>query len=177
MSYYIMVVDHHQRFRNGKDFKGWYNDVTQWNDSVDYNDYHHSSESLQKWFLEMKDVVKPLNGEFAPSDEELDTGQYPEADYCIGRDFIYVAFALTDANKTTQIAFDVAKKNNLAFFDASGTEELYFPDGHHLNFSSSQPSAETKTEGSQVNKHNWLPIVAMLIMVFLVFLYQWLKNR
>ncbi|MBQ7451980.1 MAG: hypothetical protein IJV60_05450, partial [Prevotella sp.] len=67
MSYDIMIIDHQPQFKDGKEFYTWYNNVTQWNDTIDYNDYRHTTNSLQQLFLEMKDVVRPLNGEFAPS--------------------------------------------------------------------------------------------------------------
>ena len=73
MSYDIMIIDHQPRFKDGKEFYTWYDHVTQWNDTIDYNDYRHTTNSLQQLFLEMKDVVRPLNGEFAPSDDELKT--------------------------------------------------------------------------------------------------------
>ena len=37
MSYDIMIIDHHPRFKNSKDFLTWYDDVTKWDDEVDYN--------------------------------------------------------------------------------------------------------------------------------------------
>ena len=50
MSYDIMIIDHHPRFKNSKDFLTWYDDVTKWDDEVDYNDYSHTTKSLKDWF-------------------------------------------------------------------------------------------------------------------------------
>ena len=61
MSYDIMIIDHHPRFKNSKDFLTWYDDVTKWDDKVDYNDYSHTTKSLTDWFLEMKEIIPPLN--------------------------------------------------------------------------------------------------------------------
>ena len=51
MSYDFMVIDSHKRFKNSKEFLGWYSGVVEWNDDVDYNDYHHATPGLQQWFL------------------------------------------------------------------------------------------------------------------------------
>jgi hypothetical protein len=46
-----MIIDHHPRFKNSKDFLTWYDDVTKWDDEVDYNDYSHTTKSLKDWFF------------------------------------------------------------------------------------------------------------------------------
>ena len=93
MSYDLMVLDKHKRFTSENEFLEWYNAVTEWAEDIDYNDYRHATPNLQKWFLAMKDIVPPLNGEFAPSDEILGHGKFQEGDYCIAEDCIYVGFA------------------------------------------------------------------------------------
>ena len=74
MSYDLMVFDKKKRFRAKDDFFTWYNKLIEWSDNIDYNDYRHSTNELQNFFLDMKDIVPPLNGEFSPSDEELGQG-------------------------------------------------------------------------------------------------------
>ena len=131
MSYDIMVFDRQKKFVDVKEFLNWYDEVTQYEEDIDYNDYHHATKNIQQWFLKIKDVIRPLNGEFAPPDEEIDNGEFLEADYSIGRDFVYAGLAWTDAERTSQKAFELAKKYGLGFFDISGTGEVYLPDGHH----------------------------------------------
>lgn len=97
MSYDVLVLDKHKHFKTSDEFLAWYDQVTKWDEDIDYNDYRHATPSLQSWFLEMKDIVRPMNGEFAPPDDEFDCGDYKEADYTIGKDHIYVAFAWSDA--------------------------------------------------------------------------------
>ena len=107
MSYDIMVIDHHPRFKKSKDFLSWYDNVTKWEDEVDYNDYRHATTPLQNWYLEMKDVVPPLNGQFAPANDKLGTGEFPEADYSIAKDAIYVALSY---EKVEEVKEAVAQK-------------------------------------------------------------------
>lgn len=64
MSYDLMVFDKKKRFRAKDDFFAWYNKLIEWSDNIDYNDYRHSTNELQNFFLDMKDIVPPLNGEF-----------------------------------------------------------------------------------------------------------------
>ena len=121
MSYDIAVIDRRQRFRTYKEFITWYENTV----DQQGNDYRQTTPNLQQWFLELKDVIRPLNGEFSMSDAEIGRGMFPEADYGFGKEFIYVSLARTDCEKTTAIAFDLARKYHLAYFDISGNGSLY----------------------------------------------------
>lgn len=133
MSYDLMVFSKKKRFKKYEKFIKWYYEVTEWDeDYLDHNDYRHAIPELQQWFLAMKDIVPPLNGEFAPSSEELGKGEFQEADYCIGREAIYVAFSLSDAEKAYQLVKEKAREFDLAFFDISGDGGVIYPDGEEL---------------------------------------------
>lgn len=132
MSYDLMVFDKRNRFRNKDDFFTWYKKLVQWSDNIDYNDYRHSTCELQRFFLEMKDIVPPLNGEFSPSDEELGQGEYQEADYCIARDAIYMAFSWSDGHLIHPIVKEKAREHDVAFFDIT-SERVLYPDGFILD--------------------------------------------
>lgn len=139
MSYDLMVLDKHKRFITHEEFQNWYDDQMECQGDVDYNDYRHTSPSLQSWFLEMKDIVRPLNGEFAPPDDEVDRGEYHEADYSIGKDYIYVAFAWSDAEPVYPVVKELARKHDVAFFDVSGSGEIIYPDGTVLKAQPESP--------------------------------------
>lgn len=140
MSYDLVVLDKQKRFTNKKDFLEWYNVLTEWADNVDYNDYAHTTPSLQKWFLEMKDIVPPLNGKSAPPDDELDKGEFLASDYTISKDAIYVAFAWSNAEKVHPIVAMLAKKHDVAFFDITN-ERVIYPDGFILDVSRNSSDA------------------------------------
>ena len=137
MSYDLMVLDKHKRFTNKRDFLSWYDAVTKWSDDVNYDDYRHATPSLQNWFLAIKDIVPPLNGEFAPSDENLGNGEFQEADYSIAKEAIYAAFAWSDAERVHSIVAELAKQCDVAFFDISNDRVIY-PDGFSLNLADTQ---------------------------------------
>ena len=172
-----MIIDRHPRFKNSKEFLEWYDGVTQWNDDLDYNDYEHATPHLKDWFLKMKDIVPPLNGKYAPSDDDLGNGRYQEADYTIARDGIYMALAYSDADEVKAIAFDLAEKNNLSYFDISGSGELHNFDGSYFQVSRQQAVYDELEERSQrVFKHrNTITtyVVVPLILFLLVCMLFW----
>ena len=48
MSYDIMIIDHHPRFKNSKDFLTWYDDVTKW-DEKDFTKANNLLKRLREW--------------------------------------------------------------------------------------------------------------------------------
>lgn len=127
MSYDIMIIDRHPRFKDSKEFLEWYDDVIQWKEDIDYDDCEHATPHLKEWFMKMKDIVRPMNGKYALSDEEID--RCLDADYAIAREGIMMAMGYSNADKICDIAFKLAKEYGLSYYDISGTNELYYPDG------------------------------------------------
>lgn len=147
MSYDLMVLDKHKRFERKEDFLNWYNKVTEWEDDLDYNDYKHATPELQEWFLDMKDTFPPMNGEFAPSDDEVDEGEHYMCDYCIAKDAIYCAFAWSDAEDAYKLSQEKAKTHDVAFFDVeSGL--VYYPDGYVMNLADETKASNEKIQES-----------------------------
>ena len=52
--------------------------------------------------------------------------------YCIANEAIYAAFAWSDAEEVHALVSDLARKNDLAFFDISANHVIY-PDGFVLD--------------------------------------------
>ena len=137
MSYDLMVFNKNKKFENRDEFMAWYDELTEWGEEVDYDDYKHTTTELQNFFMEIKEDFPPLNGEFAPDDDVLDEleeqGIYAP-DYCIAKEAIYIAFAWSNAEQAYQKVRELANKNNLAFFDVSGDNgEIIYPDGSVLS--------------------------------------------
>ena len=130
MSYDIMIIDRHPRFKDSKEFLEWFDDVTQWKENIDYDDCEHATPHLKEWFMKMKDIVRPMNGKYALSDEEID--RCLDADYAIAREGIMMAMGYSEADKICEIAFKLAKEYGLSYYDISGSNELYYPDGSSL---------------------------------------------
>ena len=71
MSYDLMVFEKTKAPDTREAFMAWYEKQTAWEEDHDYQTIGVSSPALQNWFMEMKDIFPPMNGAFAPSDEEL----------------------------------------------------------------------------------------------------------
>lgn len=127
MSYDIMIIDRHPRFKDSKEFLEWYDDVIEWKEDLDYDDCEHATPHLKEWYMKMKDIVRPMNGKYALSDEEID--RCLDADYAIAREGIMMAMGYSEADKICEIAFKLAKEYGLSYYDISGSNELYYPDG------------------------------------------------
>lgn len=137
MSYDLMVFDKNKKFEDRNQFMDWYDKLTEWEEEVDYDDYHHTTSELQKFFMDIKDTFPPLNGEFAPDDDELerleDEGIYC-VDYCIAKEAIYMAFAWSNADNAYEKVRELASKYNVAFFDVSSEEgQILYPNGTKID--------------------------------------------
>ena len=169
MSYDIMIIDRHNRFKNCKDFLKWYDGVTQWNEAVDYDDYSHTTTRLKEWFLKMKDIVPPLNGAFAPSMDDFGKGRYQEADYCIANECIYVALAYSDVDEVKKLAFGLAKELSLSYYDVSGSNCLHSPDGRVLDITCQLQQREMLGNACRATyKHRAKIAGAAIVLIFLL---------
>jgi len=120
MSYDVMVLDRHPRFEKSKEFLSWYDKIIRWDEDLDFNDYSHATKPLQDWFLEIKELIPPLNGPFSPVGDNIGKSAYPEADYSISKDCIYIALSYEKIEETKAKVLELAKKHRLATFDISG---------------------------------------------------------
>ena len=135
MSYDLMVFEKSKAPRNKKDFMAWYWKQVEWSEEHDYLSIGIASPDLQNWFMEMIETFPPMNGEYSPSDEQIEGNEDLETyltDYCIGHDVIYTAFAWSVAEEAYNLITQLAKKHGVGFFDVSGDEDVIFPDGTKL---------------------------------------------
>lgn len=111
----------------------WYEEQTEWAEDSDYQTIRISSPALQNWFMEMKETFPPMNGEYAPTEEQFEQDETLEehlTDYAIGREVIYAAFAWSMAEEAYQLVWELAQKHDVGFFDVSSDEgDIIFPDG------------------------------------------------
>ena len=96
------------------------------------NDYRISTPRLQGLFMELKDKIHPLNGEFAVSDEKLDTGKYLDAEYVFGKDVVWMELAYSDAQNVIGEVAAIARKHKVALYDIDGKRVL-LPSGLMVN--------------------------------------------
>ena len=135
MSYDLMVFDHSKAPNTYEEFMVWYFEQTKWSEPHDYMSSSVTSPLLRSWFMEMKDTFPPMNGEYSPTDDQLDEDESLEprlTDYCIGTCVIYMAFAWSQIEPAYNLVTQLASKHGLGFFDVSGDESVTLPDGTKL---------------------------------------------
>lgn len=123
MSYDLMVFNPNKAPKDKSDFMNWYESQTEWEEDHDYDDPEVSSEELKNWFLEMIEAFPAMNGPFAS--DNVDDPKV--TDYTVGMDVIYAAFAWSEAENAYLKMTELAEKNNVGFFDASGSGDIFFP--------------------------------------------------
>ena len=105
-------------------FITWFHKQTEWVNDRNYNDLSDTSSELSDWFLEMIKTFPTLNGPFATDD--IDNPK--NADYSIGKDFIYVGFAWSVLEEAHDKAVELAKKYGVGFFECSADDgDIMFP--------------------------------------------------
>lgn len=130
MSYDLMVFETSKAPASKAAFMAWFKKQTEWSEDHDYQTIGVSSPALQSWFMEMKETFPPMNGEYAPEPERFDELEQYAADYSIGRDVIYAAFAWSMAGEAYTLMRNLAQKHGVGFFDASGAGgDIILPGG------------------------------------------------
>ena len=126
MGYDIAVIDKRHRFESRQAFNDFYTKAVNSDNEYDSCDYHNCTPSLQRWFLAVKDVVRPLNTDDSQEYEEI-PGTY-WGDYDLMSEVIHVEVGYSDISQIYGFLYEKAKECDVAFFDISGTDNVYYPD-------------------------------------------------
>jgi hypothetical protein len=132
MSYDLAVFDPACAPREREAFLAWFRTQTTWVEGRTYDDPVVSSPSLQAWFASAIATFPPMSGPFAArsmdSTVDADEDELRTADYSVGREVIYVAFAWSRASEAHALVFSLAAQHGLGFFDASSSlGEVWLP--------------------------------------------------
>lgn len=106
-----------------------------WKEDHNCDSIEVTSANLKNWFMHMMQVFPPMNGEFAPSDDEIENDEDLEnhlSDYCIGRDVIYISFAWSVAEEAYDTMLKLALKRDVGFFDVSGNGDIILTEDSKL---------------------------------------------
>ena len=96
------------------------------------NDYHRCSPRLQSLFLELKDIVRPLNGEYLVADDDVDTGKCLDSEYVFGKDVIWIECASSDVQNVLGEVIAIAQKHKVVLYDIDGGRAI-LPNGMVIN--------------------------------------------
>jgi len=142
MSYDLLVFEKTKAPKTKKEFIKWYKKLTEWEESIDYNQISNASNSLQNWFHEIIKTFPPMNGSLAPKDEEINGNKELElhlTDYSITKDAIYACFSWSLSDEAYNTVLKLAAKHKVGFFDASGkNKDIILPDEGSLMFVSGE---------------------------------------
>ncbi|RAR48080.1 hypothetical protein [Flavobacterium lacus] len=153
MSYDLMVFRKEAAPMTKTEFMDWYEDQTEWTEEHTYDDPANTSAALRNWFMEMIQTFPAMNGPFASEDDEEN---HNVADYCIGRDVIYVAFAWSLAEQAYSTMLKLAEKHGVGFFDASGDNgDIFFPENGQLKAIDNSTTNANKSSDGKTNKSWW----------------------
>ncbi len=120
MSADLMVYDKSKAPNDPLEFLKWFYDKSDWNSDRDYFDTVGTSKPLADFFLELVKEYPAMNGEYAPSEEEIEKNPELESrltDYTIDDDLIYMGFAWSQADRAAVLVEELAYKYSLGYFD------------------------------------------------------------
>ena len=126
MGYLVAIVDAKKKLFY-KSYEKRYDGMAEY---ADGRNYTVLSQRLQDFFFELKDVIRPLSGEFAATEDELDSGKYYASDYGFSQDAIWVELTFSDVyegNVLSEIC-SIARKHGLTFFDVD-SRKVVWPNG------------------------------------------------
>ena len=126
MGYLVAIVDTKKKL-SYKSYKKRYDGILEY---ADGQNYKVSSQRLQSFFLELKDIVRPLNGEFAAIEDECDSGTYYASDYGFSQDAIWIELTFPDVYERNILSeiYSIARKHGLTFFDVD-SRKVVWPNG------------------------------------------------
>ncbi|MDE6518543.1 MAG: hypothetical protein K2L18_11985 [Acetatifactor sp.] len=122
MSYDLLVFEKRGIPTNRPDFLNWY---IQKLENEDEQDISCVSEKLQRFFHSVRHIFPPMNGEFAPDDQELSENPAMEeylCDYSITEDMIYLSFAYSVSEFDYNTIKRAAYFAEVGFFNSSDDE-------------------------------------------------------
>ena len=133
MSYDLMVFERTKAPKTRKEFLAWFQEQVDCGEEPNLENVNALSPALRSWFLEIKETFPPMNGVFAPDDEQIFSDEALEAhltEYAITRDIAYVSFAWSLAEEAYALVCGLAEKHGTGFFDVSAENgAILLPDG------------------------------------------------
>ncbi len=129
MSYDLMVFEPTAAPRERQAFLDWFDGQAEWSEDHGYDDPKVSSPALQAWFAAVITTFPPMNGPYARATDSQHEDSMT-ADYCVGRDVIYVAFSWSRAQQAYDLVRSLAARTGIGFYDVSSSlGEVWLPDG------------------------------------------------
>ncbi|MCC2548023.1 hypothetical protein LJY25_16360 [Hymenobacter sp. BT175] len=146
MSYDLMVFDPVAASKTRTDFTGWYEAQTQFTEDHSYDNSSVTTPELRAWLMEMMLTFPDLNGDDATQDTKSDY----ETDYSVGRAVIYACFSWSLAKEANEMAYQLAQKHQVGFFNPNVQTPALFPINGRL-----KPMEEAYPQDQVIKKPWW----------------------
>jgi hypothetical protein len=152
MSYDLMVFEPTAAPADREGFLAWFAAQIEWGEEHDYDDPRVSSPALRAWFQAAIATFPPANGPYASASDAQEENLMT-ADYSVGREVIYVAFAWSKAQQAYDLVRSLAAQAGVGFFDVSSSQgEVWLPDGsgtlhlHHRDENAGRQQAKREAQ-------------------------------
>ena len=136
MSYDLMVFEKTKAPQTRPEFLKWFREEVECGEEPSSRSIAAVSPALRNWFMEMKETFPPMNGLYAPSDEQINADERLESymtDYSLSGDAIYACFAWSLAEEACELVCTLARKHDVGFFDVSAANgDIILPDGTRI---------------------------------------------
>ena len=99
------------------EFLDWFDSQAEWGEEHSYDDPSVTAPSLSNLFKEIVTIFPALNGPYAIA--ELPEDESSLADYCIGKQVIYIGFSWDKVDQAYSELHRLAAKHKVGFFDVS----------------------------------------------------------
>jgi hypothetical protein len=141
MSYDLVVFDPAAAPPEHDAFMVWYRAQTSWEETRAYDDPAVCMPNLRALVLDLVAQFPALNGPLSP--REFHADESASADYSMGREVVYVAFAWSRAQQAYGVVRELAAKHAVGFFDVSGKDEqVWLPSKGGMVLAHSRQSQE-----------------------------------
>lgn len=120
MSADLMVFDKSKAPTEPLEFLKWFYKKSEWDSDRDYFDTKGTSKLLTDFFMELVKEYPAMNGEYAPTEEELENDPELESkliDYTIDDDLIYMGIAYSVSEDAFERIEALAYKYGLGYYD------------------------------------------------------------
>ena len=136
MSYDLLVFEKTKAPQTRPEFLKWFREEVERGEEPSSQSISTASPALRNWFMEMKEMFPPMNGLYAPDDEQINAEEDLElhlTDYSISGDSIYASFAWSLAEEAYGAVRKAAQRHDVGFFDVSADNgDIILPDGTRI---------------------------------------------
>ncbi len=127
MSFNLFVFERRENLKTSVEICSYMEEFTEYKEDKDYNSLEDSSEIIVNWSKKMFEKFPPLNGEYAPSEEQFHLKEIEThlTDYSIGKNAVFCAFGWDVAEEALEDIIAMADEYKAGVYDLQSNEAIY----------------------------------------------------